>query len=116
MFLVLCRLMIVSRYNFDTMIGDHLTRLGTEQDLDIQKEFITDLVNASKTANGKINFMDYVSEYRLANPWLIVSESAYTVTDECTNIIIGKWKDKLRGAEKFTETCYRTMTKSWRVD
>lgn len=65
--------MIISRYNFDTLIGDHLTRLGTE-DRDIQKEIITDLVNASKTANGKINFMDYVSEYRLANPWLIVSE------------------------------------------
>ena len=107
---------IVLSYDFDTLVGGHLTRLGTIEDVNIQKEFISDLVNASKAANSKINFMDYVSKYGLTNPWLTFSEYTNAVTDECTNTMLGKWKDRLGGAEQFTESHCWTMTQSQRVD
>jgi glyoxylase-like metal-dependent hydrolase (beta-lactamase superfamily II) len=107
---------IVSSYDFDTLVGGHLTRLGTMEDVKIQKEFITDLINASKTANSKINFMDFVSKYGLTNPWLTFSEYADAVTDECTNTMLAKWKDRLGGAEQFTESHCWIMTESQRVD
>ena len=107
---------IVSSYDFDTLVSGHLTRLGTMEDVDIQKEFITDLINASKAANSKINFMDFVSKYGLTNPWLTFSEYADAVTDECTNTMLAKWKDRLGGAEQFTESHCWIMTESQRVD
>jgi glyoxylase-like metal-dependent hydrolase (beta-lactamase superfamily II) len=107
---------IVSSYDFDTLVGGHLTRLGTMEDVNTQKEFITDLINASKAANGKINFMEYVSKYGLTNPWLTFSEYADAVTNECTTTMLGKWKDRLGGAEQFTESHCWTMTQSQRVD
>ena len=107
---------IVLSYDFDTLVGGHLTRLVTIEDVNIQKEFIMDLVNASKAANSKINFVDYVSKYGLTNPWLTFSEYTNAVTDECTNTMLGKWKDRLGGAEQFTESHCWTMTQSQRVD
>lgn len=107
---------IVLDYDFDTFVGGHLTRLGTADDVNVQKEFISDLVNASKAANSKVSFMDYISKYGLTNPWLTFSEYADAITDDCLNTMLAKWKDRLGGAEEFTESHCWTMTESQRVD
>jgi hypothetical protein len=57
-----------------------------------------------------------VSKYGPTNPWLTFSEYTNAVTDECTNTMLEKWKDRLGGAEQFTESHCRTMTQSQRVD
>ena len=46
----------LNNYDFDTFVGGHLTRLGTREDVQIQREFITDLINASNTANQNVTF------------------------------------------------------------
>ena len=45
-------------YDFDTFVGGHLTRLGTRDDVQIQREFITDLINASIEANSNVTFSE----------------------------------------------------------
>jgi hypothetical protein len=49
-------------------IRGHHARLGTVEDLKIQKEFVNNLINASSTANNNNNFMDFVKEFGLTNP------------------------------------------------
>ena len=37
----------LNNYDFDTLVGGHLTRLGTRNDVIVQKEFVSDLEKAS---------------------------------------------------------------------
>ena len=39
---------IVLKYDFDTLVGGHLTRLGTRNDVIVQKEFVSDLEKADR--------------------------------------------------------------------
>lgn len=107
---------IVLSYDFNTLVGGHLTRLGTVEDVKLQKEFINDLINASKSANSKFNFMDFVKEYGLSNPWLTYSKYADAITNDCTNTMLAGWKDRLGGAEDFMQSHCWKMTESQRVD
>ena len=36
----------LNNYDFDTLVGGHLTRLGTRNDVIVQKEFVSDLEKA----------------------------------------------------------------------
>ena len=49
-------------YDFDTFVGGHLTRLGTRDDVQIQREFITDLINASIEANSNVTFSEIIQK------------------------------------------------------
>jgi glyoxylase-like metal-dependent hydrolase (beta-lactamase superfamily II) len=50
---------IALSYDFDTFVGGHLTKLGTRDDVQIQREFITDLINASSIkANSNVTFSE----------------------------------------------------------
>lgn len=107
---------IVLTYDFDSFIGGHLTRLGTVDDVKIQREFVNDLINASRTANGNHDFMAFVGEYGLSNPWLVFSKYADAITNDCTKSMLAKWKDRLGGTEEFMESHCWKMTESQRVD
>ena len=38
---------VLNNYDFDTLVGGHLTRLGTSNDVIVQKEFVSDLQKGS---------------------------------------------------------------------
>jgi glyoxylase-like metal-dependent hydrolase (beta-lactamase superfamily II) len=66
---------VLNNYDFDTLIGGHLTRLGTRNDVIVQKEFISDLQNAAAKANQEVKFGSIASEVGSSdNPWLIFSK------------------------------------------
>src|SRR5215211_4440825 len=46
----------LNNYDFNTFVGGHLTRLGTTNDVMIQKEFISDLEKAAAQANQQVSF------------------------------------------------------------
>ena len=43
-------------YDFDTIVAGHLTRLGTRNDVMVQKEFVSDLEKAAATVNQNVTF------------------------------------------------------------
>jgi glyoxylase-like metal-dependent hydrolase (beta-lactamase superfamily II) len=47
---------VLDNYDFDTFIGGHLTKIGTRNDVLVQKEFISDLEKAAAKANQDITF------------------------------------------------------------
>jgi glyoxylase-like metal-dependent hydrolase (beta-lactamase superfamily II) len=62
-------------YDFDTIVAGHLTRLGTRNDVMVQKEFVSDLEKAAATANQNVTFSKIASQVRhFDNPWLIFSK------------------------------------------
>jgi glyoxylase-like metal-dependent hydrolase (beta-lactamase superfamily II) len=65
----------LDKYDFDTLVGGHLTRLGTRNDVIVQKEFVTDLENAATKANQEILFSKVAQQVgHFDNPWLLFSK------------------------------------------
>ena len=109
---------IALNYDFDTFVGGHLTRLGTRDDVQIQKEFITDLINASIRANNNVTFGEIIQKIGgpTNNVWAIFNTYLDTVAEQCTNEMLPKWQQRLGGAEDFMFSHCWTMAQSLRID
>jgi glyoxylase-like metal-dependent hydrolase (beta-lactamase superfamily II) len=107
----------LNNYDFDTIVAGHLTRLGTRADVEIQREFIMDLENASIKANQEVLFSEIASQVgRFDNPWLIMTNYIDAVNENCVQTMLPEWNDRLGAAEIFMSSHCFTMTESGRVD
>lgn len=107
----------LNNYDFDTIVAGHLTRLGTRNDVIVQKEFVSDLEKAAAKANQEVLFSKIASQVgRFDNPWLIFSKYIDAVNEDCVNNMLPKWENRLGGAQQFMSTHCFTMAESGRVD
>ena len=107
----------LNNYDFDTIVAGHLTRLGTRNDVVIQKEFVSDLEKAAATANQEVLFSKIASQVgSFDNPWLIFSTYIDAINKQCEDEMLPKWQSRLGGAEIFMSTHCFTMSESGRVD
>lgn len=109
---------VLNNYDFDTFVGGHLTRLGTREDVQIQREFITDLINASNRANQNVTFGEILQKVGgpTNNVWALFGTYIDTVDERCTNEMLPKWQHRLGGAQEFMVTQCSTMTESLRIE
>ena len=107
----------LEKYDFDTLVGGHLTRLGTRNDVIVQKEFVTDLENAATKANQEILFSKVAQQVgHFDNPWLLFSKYIDAVNEKCTQTVLPKWESRLGGAGVFMSTHCFSMSEAERVD
>jgi len=107
----------LNNYDFDTIVAGHLTRLGTRNDVIVQKEFVSDLEKAAAKANQEVLFSKIASQVgRFDNPWLIFSKYIDAINENCVNGMLSKWENRLGGAQQFMSTHCFTMAESGRVD
>ncbi len=107
----------LNNYDFGTIVAGHLTRLGTRDDVTIQREFVTDLENAAARANQEVAFSKIAQDVgSFDNPWLIFSKYIDAVDKKCVQIMLPKWESRLGGAAEFMSTHCFSMTESGRVD
>jgi len=103
-------------YDFDTYIGGHLTRLGTVEDVQIQKEYFQDIETSAGKANQEISFMAIGQDVGFSNPWLIFQIYADQITQQCADEVVPKWVDRLGGVDLFTyDHCWK-ISESQRID
>jgi glyoxylase-like metal-dependent hydrolase (beta-lactamase superfamily II) len=108
---------VLNNYDFDTIVGGHLTRLGTRNDVIIQKEFVSDLEKAAAQANQQVSFGKVASQVgRFDDPWLIFSKYIDAVGENCVNNMMPKWENRLGGAQQFMSTHCFAMAQSGRID
>jgi len=106
----------VLEYNFDTYIGGHLTRLGTPEDVQIQKEYFQDIQAAAAKANQEVSFMEIGMDVGFENPWLVFQIYADSITQQCADEVVPKWIDRLGGVDLFTyDHCWK-ISESQRID
>ncbi len=106
----------VLEYDFDTFVGGHLTRLGTPEDVQIQKEYFEDIEAAAAKANQEVSFMAIGQEVGFENLWLVFQIYADSITQQCTDEVVPKWVDKLGGVDLFTyDHCWK-ISESQRID
>ena len=109
----------LNNYDFDTLVGGHLTRLGTRNDVIVQKEFVSDLEKATAQANQQVSFGEIAKQVGgggQPNPWLIFSKYIDAINENCVNSMLPKWENRLGGAQQFMSTHCFTMTESGRVN
>ncbi len=107
---------VILEYDFDTFIGGHLTRLGTVQDVEIQKEYFQDIQASAGKANQEVSFMKIGMEVGFGNPWLVFQIYADSITQQCTDEVVPKWIDRLGGADLYTyDHCWK-ISESQRID
>jgi len=106
----------ILEYDFETYIGGHLTRLGTLEDVEIQKEYFKDIQINAALANQQVDFMAIAQKVGFDNLWLVFQIYADTITQQCTDATIPNWIDRLGGVDLFTyDHCWK-ITESQRID
>ena len=106
----------ILEYNFETLVGGHLTRLGTVEDVKIQKDYFQDIQTSAGHANQNVSFMTIGQEVGFENPWLVFQIYADQITQQCTDEVVPKWIDRLGGADLFTyDHCWK-ISESQRID
>jgi glyoxylase-like metal-dependent hydrolase (beta-lactamase superfamily II) len=105
----------LNNYDFDTLVAGHLTRLGTRNDVMVQREFVSDLEKAASQANQQTSFGEIAKQVGGSNPWLIFSKYIDAVGEKCVNYMLPKWENRLGGAQEFISTHCFTMAQSGRV-
>lgn len=107
----------LNNYDFDTLVAGHLTRLGTRNDVVVQREFVSELENAATKANKEVLFSKVAQQVgHFDNPWLIFSKYIDAVNENCIQSILPKWENRLGGARDFMSTHCFTMSEAERVD
>jgi glyoxylase-like metal-dependent hydrolase (beta-lactamase superfamily II) len=107
----------LNNYDFDTFVGGHLTRLGTQDDVKTQQEFVNDLEKAAVKANTEVQFADIAAQVgNTSDTWLLYSKYIDAVDQNCVQTMLAKWEDRLGGAAAFMPTHCFTMTEAGRVE
>jgi glyoxylase-like metal-dependent hydrolase (beta-lactamase superfamily II) len=107
----------LNNYDFDTIVAGHLTRLGTREDVEVQREFVSDLEKAAANANQNVSFSDIANQIgSFDNPWLIFSKYIDAINKQCEDEMLPKWGSRLGAADIFMSTHCFTMSESGRVD
>ena len=106
----------ILEYDFETFIGGHLTRTGTVEDVQLQKEYFEDIQKSAAKANQEISFMAIGQEVGFENLWLVFQVYADSITQQCVDEVTPKWINKLGGADLFTyDHCWK-ISESQRID
>jgi glyoxylase-like metal-dependent hydrolase (beta-lactamase superfamily II) len=119
---------IVLRYEFDTLVPGHLSRVGTRTDVETQQEYVNDLVDTA------MKYLDDVSPARSAhdaepnfmsaadlaggfeNPWLVFDTYLNGVAEKVTEEILGRWTGRLAAVDVFTRSQAWEVVERLRID
>ena len=107
----------ISNWDFDTLVGGHVARTGTHQDVTTQLAFIEDLKSAAEaalktTAPGVgLNASD-----RSSNPWSVFDNYIDRVALACVNQLTPQWSTRLAAYDVYIwDQCF-AMEQSLRID
>jgi glyoxylase-like metal-dependent hydrolase (beta-lactamase superfamily II) len=108
----------LNNYDFNTFVGGHLTRLGTINDVIVQREFVSDLERAAAQANQQVSFGEIAKQLGGGQQPFIFSlaKRADAVSENCANNMLPKWENRLGGAQQFMSAHCYTMAQAGRID
>ena len=106
----------VMSYDFDTLIAGHLNRLGTREDVEVQKEYVFDMQANAAAALQSVDFAEIAGAVGFENPWNLFDTYLDAVALECTVNTLSKWESRLGGADIFTESHCARLIESLRID
>jgi hypothetical protein len=119
---------VVLSYDFDTFLPGHLSRLGTREDVETQKAYFDDLVNATMThldevsparnaMDATISFMGVAEQVGgFENAWLVFDTYLNSIADAVTAEVLPRWQGKLAAADVYTRSHAWEVVERLRLD
>jgi glyoxylase-like metal-dependent hydrolase (beta-lactamase superfamily II) len=105
----------VLEYDFDVYVPGH-GNTGTKKDVNLQKEYVTDLKNNSQLAINNVNFTEVTKNIDKQNNAAITEAYFNALTNACIEKTEEKWKGKLHGVGVWTDEHCEKMIQSVRVN
>ena len=92
-------------YDFDVLVPGHLTYLADRQDVQVTKDYVTDVYKTVKRIHDGTDQMAVMSQaaekYSWDNKFAIFRTLLDGVVDQCVREIQGRWIDKLVGVDVY---------------
>ncbi len=111
-------------YDFDVLVPGHVARLGTREDVELQREFILDLKALATEAIETVDIQRIFDESGVAdqsrpgfgNPWMLFDVYLNAVAGQAAHAMLDKWGGRLGGADVFMFDHALVMAESLRLD
>lgn len=103
-------------YDFETLISGHVGRLGTREDVEMQKAYILDMQANAAKALQTVDFNAIATEVGYANLWLLFGTYLDAVGEECARLTEEQWGGKLAAVDVFTKSHCDKLAESLRID
>jgi glyoxylase-like metal-dependent hydrolase (beta-lactamase superfamily II) len=103
-------------YDFDTLVAGHLTRLGSREDVEVQRDYVRDVRAACEAALRSVNWMEVAGEVGWDNLWVVFDAYLDRVAETAAAEVTPRWLGRLAGADVFTQDHCWTMMESLRID
>jgi glyoxylase-like metal-dependent hydrolase (beta-lactamase superfamily II) len=106
----------ISTWDFDTLVGGHVARTGTRDDVTTQLAFMEDLRNAAETALKTTTPGEGLNGSDRTNPWAVFDHYIDRVALTCVNQMTPKWSSRLAAYDVYIwDQCF-AMEQSLRID
>jgi glyoxylase-like metal-dependent hydrolase (beta-lactamase superfamily II) len=107
---------VILGYDFVGLIGGHHSQLATREDVQLQRQYMHDLVAAAGAANASIDYEEATRGVDPQNVWAQFKAYSDAVTARCVQLMPADWVEKLGGADVFvSDNCF-AMSESQRID
>ena len=106
----------ILEYDFEVFVGGHLTRLGTREDVEIQKEYFADMMANAGTALQSVDFMSIAQEQGFENPWNLFDVYLDAVAEKTAQLTLAKWDGRLGAADVWTKDHSFRILESLRIE
>jgi len=104
----------VLNYDFDTYVSGH--GIGTKDDVQLEKQYVSDLKKNAEFAISNVNFTEATENADKSNNAAVTEAYFNAMTDVCAERTDGNWKDKLQGVGVWTDEHCEKMIISLRND
>jgi len=102
--------------DFDKLVTGHVTRIGTHEDVKLQREFNDDVKAAAAQALRTAKFGEIPNPKDAGNAWALVDDYTARVAAQCVVALTPKWRSRLAAFDTFIwDQCY-AMEQSLRID
>jgi glyoxylase-like metal-dependent hydrolase (beta-lactamase superfamily II) len=88
-------------FDFDTYVSGH--GIGTKDDVQLEKQYVSDLKNNAAFAISNVNFTEATKNADKNNNAAVTEAYFNAMTDVCAQRTDGNWKDKLQGVGVWTD-------------
>ncbi|MEH0935819.1 MBL fold metallo-hydrolase [Micromonospora psammae] len=103
-------------YPFDKLVGGHVNRVGTPDDVRTQIEYLDDLRSTTEAALSSVDLPEIMAPVDPRNVWAVFKAYLDAVAARAADEMVPRWVDRLGGADLFTLPNAWSMAEALRLD